>query len=727
MYLIECVNDNETSVLLDQRYDNDIVSAVLTLGYNIAGSLTVSLPYNHAGFNKIHGLSTLIKVYKISDSIKEWIFTGRVITADEDFYRTGTFVCEGILKMLCDSIVRKYEFQGTPADYVRQLISQHNSQVTEEKQFTIRTLDIVDVDSNNNIVRSSSQYPNTMSELSEKVIQSLGVYVTVEDVGSKYMIDIMQNINDRNKQYVELGENMINLTQTNTMSDIKTAIIPIGYEDEDGNKLTISDINGGVDFIYDQDAVNKYGVIVGTVEFEDVTVPENLLRKGRAYLKECISPKQTVEINAVDMALCNNDIKRIQLGWTRVQSAVHGINTDMLLTEMNIDLLNPSNNVYTLGATPPTSTSMNTSRMREISKDVQSIRTNISKQMQKAIDNATELITGAKGGYVLLDGDNNGYPERILIMDNIDKARAKNVIQLNKNGVGFSTKGINGPYENAWTIDGNLVADFITAGTMYADRIKGGTLTLGGINNASGKLNILDDTGKNVIGKWDKDGILIKEGAILADLIKGGTLTLGGINNASGKLNILDDTGKNVIGKWDKDGISINAGAILADVIKGGTLTLGGINNGAGKLNILDDTGENVIGKWDKDGISIKEGAILADVIKGGTLQGVTIISEKDNHKIKLIDGEVKGYQNNKEVGSLDYSDGTRINGTLYPAMRMRAQQTMSIKTPRLCTAETGDETASVTTCTSGELNVMTSSTTYKTLKFINGFLVTGL
>ncbi len=726
MYLIECVNDNETSVLLDQRYDNDIVSAVLTLGYNIAGSLTVSLPYNHAGFNKIHGLSTLIKVYKISDSIKEWIFTGRVITADEDFYRTGTFVCEGILKMLCDSIVRKYEFQGTPADYVRQLISQHNSQVTEEKQFTIRTLDIVDVDSNNNIVRSSSQYPNTMSELSEKVIQSLGVYVTVEDVGSKYMIDIMQNINDRNKQYVELGENMINLTQTNTMSDIKTAIIPIGYEDEDGNKLTISDINGGVDFIYDQDAVNKYGVIVGTVEFEDVTVPENLLRKGRAYLKECISPKQTVEINAVDMALCNNDIKRIQLGWTRVQSAVHGINTDMLLTEMNIDLLNPSNNVYTLGATPPTSTSMNTSRMREISKDVQSIRTNISKQMQKAIDNATELITGAKGGYVLLDGDNNGYPERILIMDSIDKARAKNVIQLNKNGVGFSTKGINGPYENAWTIDGNLVADFITAGTMYADRIKGGTLTLGGKDNGSGKMHILNEKGE-IIGKWDKDGISINAGAILADVIKGGTLTLGGINNASGKLNILDDTGGNVIGKWDKDGISINAGAILADVIKGGTLTLGGINNASGKLNILDDTGENVIGKWDKDGISIKEGAILADVIKGGTLQGVTIISEKDNHKIKLIDGEVKGYQNNKEVGSLDYSDGTRINGTLYPAMRMRAQQTMSIKTPRLCTAETGDETASVTTCTSGEIKVMTSSTTYKTLKFMNGFLVTGL
>ena len=52
------------------------------------------------------------------------------------------------------------------------------------------------------------------------------------------------------------------------------------------------------------------------------------------------------------------------------------------------------------------------------------------------------------------------------------------MIRLNKNGIGFSTSGYNGVYRNAWTIDGNLIADFITSGTMYADRIKGGTLAL---------------------------------------------------------------------------------------------------------------------------------------------------------------------------------------------------------------------------------------------------------
>ena len=59
--------------------------------------------------------------------------------------------------------------------------------------------------------------------------------------------------------------------------------------------------------------------------------------------------------------------------------------------------------------------------------------------------------------------------------------------------------------------------------------------------------------------------------------------------------------------------------------------------------------------------------------------------------------------------------------------MRLRAQQSMTLKTPRLFTAETGEDTANVIKCTSGEVKVMTSASTYKSLKFMNGLLVTGL
>jgi hypothetical protein len=56
-------------------------------------------------------------------------------------------------------------------------------------------------------------------------------------------------------------------------------------------------------------------------------------------------------------------------------------------------------------------------------------------------------------------------------MDTDDESTAQKVIRINENGIGFSTTGINGPYTNAWTIDGALNADFITTGTLDADQV----------------------------------------------------------------------------------------------------------------------------------------------------------------------------------------------------------------------------------------------------------------
>ena len=64
-------------------------------------------------------------------------------------------------------------------------------------------------------------------------------------------------------------------------------------------------------------------------------------------------------------------------------------------------------------------------------------------------------------------------------------------------------------------------ADCITAGTMLCDRIQGGTLKLGGINNEAGLLQLLNSSNVE-IGRWDKDGITISKGTIQsADYVKG--------------------------------------------------------------------------------------------------------------------------------------------------------------------------------------------------------------
>lgn len=90
-----------------------------------------------------------------------------------------------------------------------------------------------------------------------------------------------------------------------------------------------------------------------------------------------------------------------------------------------------------------------------------------------AVKHATDMITGVAGGNIILRLNANGKPYEMLIMDTGDITTAQNIIRFNMAGIGFSTTGINGPYKNAWTIDGNLVAEFITTCKLTAGTIGG--------------------------------------------------------------------------------------------------------------------------------------------------------------------------------------------------------------------------------------------------------------
>lgn len=97
--------------------------------------------------------------------------------------------------------------------------------------------------------------------------------------------------------------------------------------------------------------------------------------------------------------------------------------------------------------------------------------------MNSAIKNATGLITGQTGGYVVIHTDTDtGKPYELLILDAPTIGEAVNVWRWNVGGLGFSKNGYNGPYETAITADGQIVADFITSGSLVANIIKAGVL-----------------------------------------------------------------------------------------------------------------------------------------------------------------------------------------------------------------------------------------------------------
>lgn len=100
-------------------------------------------------------------------------------------------------------------------------------------------------------------------------------------------------------------------------------------------------------------------------------------------------------------------------------------------------------------------------------------------QLSNSVSQATQLITGNLGGYVVLhDGDGDGYPDEILVMDSPDIDTAVNVWRWNQNGLGFSANGYDGNYDTlALTSTGEIVADAIKTGVLNADLIKAGTIS----------------------------------------------------------------------------------------------------------------------------------------------------------------------------------------------------------------------------------------------------------
>lgn len=132
-----------------------------------------------------------------------------------------------------------------------------------------------------------------------------------------------------------------------------------------------------------------------------------------------------------------------------------------------------------LGLTLGSEKSSMITTLSEVQSSVNKVQTTVGrfpKLLQTAIGNATSLITGQSGGYVVLHGDENGQPYELLILDAPSIEEAVNVWRWNVGGLGFSHNGYNGLYETAITADGQIVADFITSGSLVANIIKAGVI-----------------------------------------------------------------------------------------------------------------------------------------------------------------------------------------------------------------------------------------------------------
>ena len=261
--------------------DYKIGHGEITKEVDKSGSFVFSLYPDHPYYDKFVKLKTVVTVKK-SGKI---VFRGRVLNDTTDYWNKGEFTCEGELGFLQDSIVRPFEFQGTPEQLFRKFIEEHNAQVDEFKRFKIGTVTVVDT--NDYINRSTSDYPTTLGILESALIgTSLGghLYITHGAYGMDPTptIHYVADFPKTSAQGIEFGVNLRDFLKTDSAEELATAVIPLGVQnDSGGGRVTIASANNGVDYLYNAEAVAARGWVFKTVVWDDVNLPVNLKKKGQ--------------------------------------------------------------------------------------------------------------------------------------------------------------------------------------------------------------------------------------------------------------------------------------------------------------------------------------------------------------------------------------------------------------------------------------------------------------
>lgn len=420
MYQIIIDNrDGERYILHDSRSNRiRVTGAKCDMELNKTGTLSFKINPTHPNFDKIFKHKSEIYLFQDDDCV----FCGRVLNDEADIYNFKTITCEGMLGYLLDSVQRAKAYSITGAnkitEYLTDILEIHNSQVDDHKKFGVGL--ISEVDSSETFYKISS-YEDTLTTLNNDLVETFNhTYLSAGFKDGKKVINYVNSSQlPTNNQVIRFGNNLLKLTRTIKGEEIATAIIPLGAtteseETDNGTveyKLTISDLPDGLvegsiykkgDYIYDKEAVEKYGYIFKTINWSNDEDTQQLLNKAVEQLNYYNKLASTLELNAFDLHLLDVNVDSFRVGQkVRVYSKVHNLNDYLIVQKMSIDLDNPDKTTIVLGDE------------ERISIDVSSSISKKNNQANDNIDTIEKELNDNKWDYLNKDYfDSNDYKNK---------------------------------------------------------------------------------------------------------------------------------------------------------------------------------------------------------------------------------------------------------------------------------------------------------------------------
>ena len=468
---VQALGGNEFDIYYPGDRDYVLTNAVLNYDAGLAGEFNFTIPYDNPAYEKIVQ-NSIITIYK--DNAEYW--RGDIRDIKTTFNKSLEVYCLEDLSWLGDEPLAMTQVTDqTNMQRFTSAINTYNSNQVTKRQFTVGQLTAV---STSGLCSWVPEYGMSILDGLRQFIAGSNGYlkvrrVTPNGVVTRY-IDIitLADYGKMSNQNIEFGSNLLDYAKVLDATNIVNALYPYGAETETELYGDIMQRIAGTP-IQNDTSIAAYGRRAKSVVFdtEDSTTLNNL---ASAYLSRYSQPHIELEITAVDLGSISA-VDEFAIGDSvRVLAPAYAIDQRLYITNMSVDLLNPAANQIKL--TDVVRSVSLTSQVQNQATEIKDIRSPLS-VLDEAKRNAMSILQGENGGIVTFEVNGQEQIVGILIANNLDIEQATKAWGWNINGLCYVhrtyptddwTLGI------AMTMNGEIVADYITTGEMSADRINGG-------------------------------------------------------------------------------------------------------------------------------------------------------------------------------------------------------------------------------------------------------------
>ncbi len=453
-------------------YINDVLNASVVEELN--GEYSLTFEYPTMGIMSEELLEGRIVKCKVADGSMQCFIIKNIVKT----YDKMTITCSHLFYLLLDDIAEDiYPQNLSPKPFLDWIIARANYILP----FT--TTSDVSVQKTGRYVRKNL-VEIILGQEENSMVNLFGIEIS----RNNFTIGLNSRVGADRGEKLIYGKNITGINVTTDATGIYTRIMPLGY---DGLMLPEKYI--------DATNINDYPYPkIGIFEFSDIKYdPDDeeayhTLEDAYTALRAAVQalydnginlPQINIKVDWLELSKTEqykqySYLERVSLGDT-IHAEIFGLNYTTRVIKTTYNPLTDLVESFEIGTFQPTFAT----QMNKYDIEIQNI--NPASILEEAQDNATSLLTNAMGGYVYKTRD------ELYIMDNEDPNQAVKVWRWNINGLGYSSTGINGPYGLAMTMDGSIVADFITTGVLTTSVIQGYDSLTTQVANNTGQISIL--------------------------------------------------------------------------------------------------------------------------------------------------------------------------------------------------------------------------------------------